>query len=536
MKRILLFLFGIAIICGMANSLLVPNWNYPMYAGNEGLKLLTLEKFVDTDIDVFFVGTSHMEQGVTPMMIYDEQKIVGYNIATGSQPVEGSYYLIEELFDKGYDPKLIIMDASNLFLQETNEEGYRLITNNLKFGKSLIGMAKEYSDEDSSIPQHSLFFNVSGFIFPLMIYHDRWSELNASDFKSNISEKYFLQGYFNKPTIEASIANKESVDIVASMVIQNQSFEADNNDEIADEPQYFTEINEKNQYYMEKIVQTCKDNSCEILLVKIPVMALASDYTSCWSLPRHKSVEKLASQLDIQFLDVLYDTDVDIDWDHDSQDGGRHLNILGAEKVSKFLGEYICDNYDIPTHNNLSYNRKLLLYEEYADVAHIEMSYNLVDYLTKLKNSDRELEIFLSAKDDMISGLSDEEIAALNGLGLKTEFSNMEYNYSFIGVIDAGIPELESVSNRKQDYETTVLGDTVSITSAGYLDGSVSSILINDEEYSMNCRGINIVVYDKKSGLIIDRAVCDTFDDVHEVIHRSDDLLYGFQEYLLGRY
>ena len=262
-------------------------------------------------------------------------------------------------------------------------------------------------------------------------------------------------------------------------------------------------------------------------------MALASDYTSCWSLPRHKSVEKLASKLDIQFLDVLYDTDVDIDWDHDSQDGGRHLNILGAEKVSKFLGEYICDNYDIPTHNNQSYDRKLILYEEYADVAHIEMSYNLVDYLTKLKNSDRELEIFLSAKDDMISGLSEEEIAALNGLGLKTEFSNMEYNYSFIGVIDDGIPELESVSNRKQDYETTVLGDTVSITSAGYLDGSVSSILINDEEYSMNCRGINIVVYDKKSGLIIDRAVCDTFDDVHEVIHRSDDLLYGFQEYLL---
>ncbi len=51
----------------------------------------------------------------------------------------------------------------------------------------------------------------------------------------------------------------------------------------------------------------------------------------------------------------------------------------------------------------------------------------------------------------------------------------------------------------------------------------------------MNQRGLNKVVYDKESGLVVDRATCDTYMESHEVIHNVGNLLFEYQEYLLGR-
>ncbi len=47
----------------------------------------------------------------------------------------------------------------------------------------------------------------------------------------------------------------------------------------------------------------------------------------------------------------------------------------------------------------------------------------------------------------------------------------------------------------------------MSIVSAGYLDGNTSSILICGQDFSMNKRGINIVVLDKDSVLIVDKPI-----------------------------
>ena len=34
-----------------------------------------------------------------------------------------------------------------------------------------------------------------------------------------------------------------------------------------------------------------------------------------------------------------------------NSDGGDHLNIYGAKKVSKYLGDYLNDNYSFKKHN-----------------------------------------------------------------------------------------------------------------------------------------------------------------------------------------
>ena len=38
-----------------------------------------------------------------------------------------------------------------------------------------------------------------------------------------------------------------------------------------------------------------------------------------------------------------------IRWEKDSYDGGDHLNLYGAQKVSTFVGDYLSENYDLPS-------------------------------------------------------------------------------------------------------------------------------------------------------------------------------------------
>ena len=49
------------------------------------------------------------------------------------------------------------------------------------------------------------------------------------------------------------------------------------------------------------------------------------------------------------FIDCnLHLDEMNFDWMHDTPDCGDHLNVFGAEKVSRYLGKYLKDNYNIP--------------------------------------------------------------------------------------------------------------------------------------------------------------------------------------------
>ena len=42
--------------------------------------------------------------------------------------------------------------------------------------------------------------------------------------------------------------------------------------------------------------------------------------------------------------------EIGINWKTDSLDQGDHLNFSGAEKVTKYLGNYLSEKYKLPDH------------------------------------------------------------------------------------------------------------------------------------------------------------------------------------------
>ena len=536
-----LFFWIIGIIIAIFLSFwLTPKWNYPQFNENSGYGLFPATNYTQ-DIDVFFLGTSHMGYGVSPMHLYENNHINTYNLATSGQPFECTAFLVKRLFSLGYKPKVLVLDVSSLFLSQSEVWKYWLI--NDCTSKNIFQRIDYYktvaADGENGI---TILEKILEELFPLYRYHSRWDTgIDESSFEKRNTNSYFLQGYVINPLIRESWVNIDGVNYVESLYEKNNKEfkyfsnkeENSSNVEIRDGEFYSIEPLERNIQYLEKMQKLCEENNCELLLVKVPVMMEIGNYESSWTQKRYDSIKALSKQLNLNYVDLQYDELVDIDWKHDTCDGGAHLNILGAEKVSSALGKYLLEHYSIQQCNISDCDRKNVLYDDYIDIVHIESSFKFSEYLNRIIESNHELVVFLCAGDDMSTGLNDEDISALNNMGFRSNFREMGYNDSFIGVWDNGNVEYEGISNKQLSYSTNIGNSTVDIISAGYLDGNISSIVIDENEYSMNKRGINVVVYDKESKQVVDISTCDTWEFEHEVVHNVGTHFLDYLNFLL---
>ena len=83
-----------------------------------------------------------------------------------------------------------------------------------------------------------------------------------------------------------------------------------------------------------------------MLLIEIPS-------AESWSKDLSNKTEDFAKEHNLEFIDMnLNASEFGFDWKTDTSDGGDHLNVYGAEKVSKYLGKIIKDKYNITDHRN----------------------------------------------------------------------------------------------------------------------------------------------------------------------------------------
>lgn len=546
LKKIIIYVaIGLGLFMVLA-SILVPKYNYPVYVDNVGNAISEYQMF-DKNIDVYFIGASHMQHGVNPMQLYSDYGIVSYNISTPSQPFSLTEYLVQDIFDNGNNPKTIVIDAGALFKNDSEDYAYRYFVDN-KWILERIDLINhvlypEIQAEDTGIIKKINIYEE--WVLPFLAHHNKWEELNIDDFRGIFhNRKYFLQGYFLSPWIQAAWSNIESNNIVGNLVYENQKYEyyatfteGDSNFEscIVSGMQCGAEVDEIQKERVKRIVELCKKNNCKVLMTKIPVNIPASDYISSWTQKRHDAVKEICDEVGIDFLDLSLDEQIVIDWHKDTWDGGKHLNFFGAEKVTDYLGWYLNHQYYVGNKRFKEYDEKLKTYDNYLKVARLELETSFQDYLDRLFDEKERIICLVSARDDMISGLSDDEIKKLRRLGLNAPFDNTMYRYSYLAVIDGGDVKQEALSNQQLQYNISIDHDAFHIISSGYLSGNKSIIMINNEDFSLNNRGVNIVVFDKESGLVIDRSSCDTWEPKHDVVHDVGNMLFDYQEYLLGR-
>lgn len=244
---------------------------------------------VPGSIDILIAGDSESYTGISPYRLWEKQKITSYICGQSAQHTVEAYYMLKQAFSSQH-PKLVILETDELF--------------------TCAGLKGEAELAVTETLEH---------YFPVLSYHSRWKETVG------LSEPVQL------PQDETSYKGfqiRKSARPVTQTGYMEQTAEA-----------AFIRLPVK--FYLKKIYELCRQHDCDMLLLSIPS-------PMNWNMQKHNATAAWAREYGIPFLDLNTETEkIAVDWQKDSYDGGDHLNLSGAEKVTDYLGEYLNDHYDL---------------------------------------------------------------------------------------------------------------------------------------------------------------------------------------------
>ncbi|MPW26755.1 SGNH/GDSL hydrolase family protein [Alkalibaculum sp. M08DMB] len=291
--------------------------------------------------DVIFIGDCEVYENISPITLWEEYGIASYIRGSAQQLIWQSYYLLEETL-KYEKPEVVVFNVLAMKYDQPQNEAY----NRMTLDGMKMSPTKLKSINASMLEEESLI----DYLFPLLRYHSRWSEVTKSDFQNIFKkEKQFHNGYY----MRADVKPVESIPKGRKL------------------PDY--QFGDNAYYYLNSMVELCKENDIELILIKAP--SLYPYWYDEWEF----QMEKYANKHDLQYINFLELIDeVGIDFNTDTYDAGLHLNVAGAEKLSKYFGKILREEYQIvDKRNNYDYvdiwKEKITFYNDIKETQYAEI-------------------------------------------------------------------------------------------------------------------------------------------------------------------
>ena len=325
MKIIVFILVGYLLFWS-TTKIMIPKWTTPK--DNRMTYIIKgFYKEPKNSLDVIFMGNSDVYRGISPIALWDEYGIASYNFVSSGQRMWTAYYMMEECF-RYQKPNLIVLNMDSAFNEtSSSESNYRKTFDNMKMSKNKLKAITDSSFKNKKTEMLS-------YILPLTRYHSRWNELDSKDIK----EAY-----------EVYDAQFKGYELTRGKKAYKKTANKQENDDIEKIPQ-------KSKEYLDKIIKLCNENNTQVLLTYIP--------TKNWTEKRNSLVTEYAKENNIQFTDCNL---MKFDWNQYTRDKGSHLNVYGAEAITKQLSEYL-KGYNLPNHKEDTkyekWNKDLEKYEE----------------------------------------------------------------------------------------------------------------------------------------------------------------------------
>lgn len=523
--KALAFLVIGVLIFGVVQEILTPEWSNIENIDSRIAGFYALE---EDCIDALFLGTSHVHSGISPMKIYEDTGVCTYALGTSMQPIEISCILLEEAL-KTQTPKVVYLDVSMMTSSAIpNSVYYRMIMDNIPLNDSLIKMGEAYDKH----PSGDGFWSV---IFPIIKYHSRWSELQEADFElASDASLFFTKGqYISSCVNPGSSVEAVDNDINEKLEIEDGSIIYREGDAVYEEsvytPKYTTEMHADFLEYFPKIKALCDENDVELVLIKIPISNV--NHYNGWNRVKSEMAHEFAEENDVTFIDLTYDVEL-INHETDYRDWGYHLNILGAEKVSAYLGEWMVENIDgLNTDGNADYDASLETYRVVRDIAYFQAETDFTSFLDMLYENMDHWTIYISTYDEYTNSMLPEEYELLSRLGLEL-IDDGNFHDGYAAVIDNGEVVYEGVSNRGASWSGNINGHDVYVAGSGFSYPSADSeISIDGEDYSLMKRGLNFVIWDNESDMPLLNVCFDTYSDTKTRYKNDDDVERFLDEY-----
>lgn len=262
------------------------------------------------DHDVIFVGDCEVYENFSPVTLWEEYGINSYIRGSAEQYIFQSYYILEDTL-RYETPKIVIFNVQSMCFPESRNEAYnRMSIEGLKWSSSKVGSIMASMREE----EHFL-----DYVFPILRYHSRWSDIDSSDFKYMFdTEKVSHNGYYMRVDV------RPALNVPEGKPLSDYSFD------------------EKCWNYLDKMRELCNEKGITLLLIKAP--SLYPYWYDEWDVQFVEYAEKHGLTY-INFLELT--EEIGIDYNTDTYDAGLHMNLAGAEKLSKWLGGYLTENFGL---------------------------------------------------------------------------------------------------------------------------------------------------------------------------------------------
>lgn len=317
----------LALAFGFVNLLLQPKYAEDLVEGG----MLSQYYREYGDHDVIFIGDCEVYANFTPMEMYRSQGITAYVRGSSQQLIWQSYYVLKETFR--YEcPQVVVYNVNAMRYSEPVSEAYnRLTIDKMKWSSEKVGIIR------ASMMEEEDFLS---YVFPALRYHSRFDELTGEDLR------YLLTPKDN--TWNGHLVNRE-VNPVGNLPTKRVL------------PDYtFGDICYE---YLDKIRLLCEENGAELILIKAP-----SVYPY-WYDEYDAQIQQYADTHGLRFYNFLDHVDaIGIDYEQDTYDGGLHLNLTGATKLSQYFAQILAQEHGLANHRQdpviaAVYDEKLRLYD-----------------------------------------------------------------------------------------------------------------------------------------------------------------------------
>lgn len=285
-RRVLLFFLILAILFGgISWKITTVAESHENWVNYRNKSALLLGKEQKNTIDVLILGDSLSYTAFSPMQMWNEWGIPAFVGGQSGQTIQESYYMLKRAFEN-QKPRLVLLETNGIFQAQTGTSGLTM---------TLAAMGSYY--------------------FPVFTYHDIWKSLLTG--KEYPEENY--KGFQFRDVIDPYRGGTYMKETKEKEMISGTA-----------------------EKYLKKIQNLCQKNQAKLVLVSTP--------SPCnYNYKKHNALEEYAKQKGLAYEDLnLKIEELGIDWEKDSLDGGDHLNLSGACKVTEFMGKYLHENFQLP--------------------------------------------------------------------------------------------------------------------------------------------------------------------------------------------
>lgn len=290
----------------LAQRLLVPKYQTGIVEGS-----MIEEYYRDqSKHEVIMIGDCEVYENISTIELWEKYGITSYIRGSAQQLTWQSYYLLEDTLQ--YEtPKVVVFNVLALKYDTPQSEAYnRMSIDGMRWSSAKVNNIRASMTEDEQFVEY---------VFPLLRYHSRWSELNRDDTAHWFSKDlvthngYYMrvdtepQGEFPQPTPLADYT-----------------------------------LGENAMNYLQKMADLCKENDIRLVLIKSP-----TEYPY-WYPQWDEQVETFAEENGLDYLNFIpLQEEIGLDMSQDTYDAGLHLNTQGAEKMADYFGQWLVEHCDL---------------------------------------------------------------------------------------------------------------------------------------------------------------------------------------------